>query len=566
MENHSDQSSRSKGGLPLDENGEPIRKKKRVPTDKNGEPIRRKKPPLDENGEPIRRRKPPVDENGEPIRRRRPLTDENGEPIRRRKPQADEIDEHIRPIRPRTQPHGDNIGPIRRRKPPVDENGEPIRRRRPPTDENGEPIRRRRPPTDENGEPIRRRRPPADEYGGHKRPVGKSRKRQGDKIMNSEEKTKKPNNHNQKKRPKENSEKNSSRGCLFPIFLLLICVVIFVASFTILAGFMSEHSFDDLLAMAKGEAIVESETEETTDNSSYIDSSSLLSQVENQLYNSEREGVISQISLGSNTMTVYDTGNKSTVLLNFNNSTEFKDENGSTISITKINEGDPVIFVYDEDKKLLSLQLNPDAEEITSLAVTVNTSRKLITIGSDVFKYNDNTVFRYNDGVLNPKDITEYDIVTVKAVGYDAWGVIMEKSHGILKFTNYEIIPDAAYSVDEGGFNTIPEEGFIYLTEGVHTVTVQSSGISDYVSKLVIKADEEAELNLAAVQFLRGSLVVDTSTTGAALYVDGVQKSIRNPMFLNYGSHKVTLTKQGKSTTEYVNINKEHTEIYMNVK
>ncbi|MCD8089042.1 MAG: hypothetical protein LUD81_00155 [Clostridiales bacterium] len=382
--------------------------------------------------------------------------------------------------------------------------------------------------------------------------------------MNSEGKTKKPNNHNHGKKPKEDVERRSSGGCVFPVFLLLICVFIFVASFTILTGFMSEHSFDDLLSMIKGEGIVEEEIEDTTEDTDYIDSSSLLSQAENQLYNTERQGVISQISLGSNTMTVYDTENKSSVLLNFNNSTEFTDENGTKISITKIDEGDPIIFVYDENKKLLSLKLNPDAEEITSLAVTVNTSRKLITSGNDVFKYNDHTVFRYNDSVLNPKDITEYDVITIKAVGYDAWGIIMEKSHGTLKFTNYENIPDATFSVDEGGFNKFPEDSVIYLTEGVHTITVQSPGISDYTSKLVIKAGAEEELNLASVQFLRGSLIVDTSATGAALYVDGVQRSIRNPMFLNYGSHKLTLSKQGQSVTKYITIDKEQTETTIN--
>ncbi|MCD7904194.1 MAG: hypothetical protein LUG24_01130, partial [Clostridiales bacterium] len=467
--------------------------------------------------------------------------------------------------RKKRPPVDEKVEPVRKKRPPADENGQPVRKKRPPAEGERRPVKRKRPPEDYGGETVRRRRKAEDEYYEpvrRKRTSGNGRKKQGARIMDGENKNKKPNNHNRE--PEEKYENNSSRGCLFPIFLLLVCVIIFVGSFTIFASFMSDHSFNDLLSFIKGEEIVEDDTEETTENSNYIDSNSLLNKAENGLYNTERTGVISQFSLGTNTMKIYDIENKSSVTLSFNNQTELKDENGSEITITKIKEGDTVVFIYDEDRTLLSIQLNPDAEELTSLAVTVNTSRKLITIGNDVFKYNNNTVFRYNGSVLSPSDITEYDIITVKAIDYDAWGVIMEKCHGTLKFTNYENITDAAYSVDEGSFTEIPEDGLLYLTEGVHTITVQSPSISDYTGKFVIKANTEAEINLANVQFLRGSLIVDTAATEAALYVDGVQKSLRNPMFLDYGSHRLTLTKYGESVTKYITIDKEHTETSIN--
>ncbi len=371
----------------------------------------------------------------------------------------------------------------------------------------------------------------------------------------------KPNNKGSKH--SERDEGSSSRGCMFPIFLILICVAVFVASFSIFVGFMQYHSFDDLVSLIKGEEIVESETEETTEGSDYIDTDKLISSAGDQLYNTERSGVISQISLGANNIKIYDIENEAAVLLNFDADTAFSDEYGHTITASKLNEGDMIIFVYNQDKQLLSLKINPDAEEYTSLAVKVNTKRKFITIDTDLFRYTKDTVFRYKDSVLSPSEITEYDVITIKAVENDARAVIMEKSHGTIKFTNYENISDLVCSVDQGDFNKIPESGELNLVEGIHTITVSSPSISDYTKEFIVKAGSEDEMNLSAVQPLRGSLIVDTPVTGAALYVDGIQRSLRNPMFLDYGSHKLTLAKGSDSVTKYVDINKEETEFYI---
>ncbi|MCC8097394.1 MAG: hypothetical protein LIO44_02305 [Eubacterium sp.] len=598
MENPNAQSSLPGSSPPLDKKAEPVnRRRKRVPVDENGMPIKRKKISdgeieetvknnealPEESGTPAKRKKA-AEGGGEPVKRKRPPTDgeqvsQAGGRVRRKRPHveiadtADSADEGERKVR-RKQPQtdkssepekhkqpaiDDDSGRTRRRRTAKAENSEALRRKRPHVDttdadehnELSEPVRRRRPSAGESSAPVRRRRPPADEY---------ERKPWRNRIMNEDaNKNTKPNNPNSSS---EEKERNTSRGCLFPVLLILICIAVFVGSFTVLAGFMSDHSFNDLVSILKGEEISEDETEATTEESNYINADELLDHAENQLYNTERDGVVSQISLGSNTMKIYDTENKTSVIVNFSNSTKMTDENGSDITITKVNEGDPIIFVYDEDKNLLSLQLHPDAEELTSLAVSVNTNRKLITIGSDVFKYNSNTVFRYKDGVLSPKDITEYDVITIKALDYDAWGVIMEKSHGTLTFVNYENISGATYSVDEGSFNKFPEDSVIYLTEGVHTITVKGNSISDYTSKVIIKANSETELSLAGTQLLRGSLIVDSTESGAALYVDGVQKSLRNPMFLDYGTHKLSLkTSYGNTITKTITIDQEETEI-----
>ncbi|MCD8238002.1 MAG: hypothetical protein LUC92_01505 [Clostridiales bacterium] len=508
--------------------------------DENGEPIKRRKPPLDENGEPVRRKRPPLDENGEPIKRRKPPTDENGEPIRRKRP-------------------------------PLDENGEPIRRKRPPSDENGEPTRRKKPTTDDSIAPVIHRRPLSTDKKKkqvklEKRQVPRKqqKRRQGDsRFMENKDVKNSPKPNKKDSKHSERDKRSSSRGCMFPIFLILICVAVFVASFSIFVGFMQYHSFDDLVSLIKGEEIVESETEETTEDADYINTDKLISSASDSLYNTERSGVISQISLGANNIKIYDIENEAAVLLNFDSDTAFSDEYGHTITASKLNEGDMIVFVYNQDKKLLSLKINPDAEEYTSLAVKVNTKRKLITIDTDLFRYDKNTVFRYKDSVLSPSEITEYDVITIKAIENDAWAVIMEKSHGTIKFTNYENISDLVYSVDQGDFNKIPESGELNLVEGIHTITVSSPSISDYTKEFIVKPGSEDEMNLSAVQPLRGSLIVDTPVTGAALYVDGIQRSLRNPMFLDYGSHKLTLAKGSSSVTKYVDINKEETEFYI---
>ena len=334
--------------------------------------------------------------------------------------------------------------------------------------------------------------------------------------------------------------------------------------FTVLVGFMQNHSFNDLVSIAKGEGISEEATEEVSEDSNFIDTDNLLSRETEQLFNTERRGVISQISLGSNTMKIYDIESETSVLLSFNNSTEFTNENDIGITVNKIDEGDLVVFVYDENRVLQSVKLDPDAEEYTSLAVTVNSGRKMIKIGDNAFKYNENTVFRYKDKILSPSDITEFDIMTVKVIDYNAWSVVMERSHGTLKFVNIENIPGVTYSVDEGDFNTIPENREILLPEGLHNIMVQGPSISDYSSQFIIKEGTVSELNLSGVQVLRGSLIIDTYATGAALYVDGVQRDIGNPMFLNYGSHRVTLTRPDNSVTKNIDINKEQTYLSIN--
>ena len=520
------------------------------------ETVKRKRRPREAEGEPQQRKRRPPETEGEPQQRKRRPSETEGEPQRRR-----------------SRPPEAEGEPQRRRSRPPEAEGEPQQRKRRPPEAEGEPQRRKRRPPEIEGEPQRRKRRPPEGELRHKKettekvlsrgqaekeqqPPENIKKRRKDTMNGNGQHPKKP-NIDRYDEAEENGK--SARGCLFPVFLVLICLVVFVVSFAVLVIFMQDNSFSDLVSIIKGEEISADDNSEPATDENYIDTNNLFKKADEALYNTERNGVVSQISFGSNTIKIYDTDNESSVLLKFNSDTEILDENGLDISMSKVDEGDLIIFVCDENKTLLSLKENSDIEEATSLDVRINTSRKLITMGGNVYKYNDDTVFRYKDSVLSPRDITEFDVITVRAIDNKAWAVIMEKSHGTLKFTNYENISDVTFSVDGSEFTDIPKESTLNLTEGLHTITVQSPNCSDYTREFIIKKDTEAEMNLSSVQILRGSLIIDSSATGAALYVDGVERSFGNPMFLDYGSHKVTATRRGKTVSQYVTINKDET-------
>ncbi len=521
-----------KGRYPQHKNAAAERKR---PPEGEAPPQRKRRQPVEEEVRQ-RRRRPP--EDGE-IRqkRRRPPEDGEMQQRRRRPPEEEKVQQR------RHRPPDD--GEVRRRspKPSEDHEAPDIRRRKSGTTQHtyseknaalsAQAEKRRRPP---DGDDIRKRR--KNTMNGNGKP---SKKHNIDRFDEAEE------------------SRKTSRGCLFPVFLMLICLVVFLVSFAVFVSFMQEHSVSDLINIIRGEEVSADSESEPATNEDYVDTNNLFKKTEESLYNTERNGVVSQISLGSNTIKIYDTDNESSVLLSFDSNTEVSDENGLDISISKVNEGDLIIFTCDENKNLLTLKENSDVGEYTSLDVRVNTARKLITISDNVYKYNNNTVFRYKDSVISPKDITEFDVITVKAIDNKAWSVIMEKSHGRLKFTNYENISNVTYSVDGSEFIDIPESSTINLTEGLHTITVQSPSCSDFTKEFIIKKDTEAEMNLSSVQISRGSLIVDTTATGAALYVDGVERSFGNPMFLDYGSHKVTATRRDKTVSQYITINKEQT-------
>ncbi len=398
-------------------------------------------------------------------------------------------------------------------------------------------------------------------------PESQIRKR-GKKIMNGNKpvKDEKLNNLNNTENDSKGYEVDSSRGCLFPIFLVLICVVIFVVSFTVFISYMSNHSVNDIISYIKGEPVAEEEAEATSD-SGYVDTKNLFKKSDEELYNTERTGVVHLISLASNTIDIYDVEREESVQLSFNNDTRFLDEDGNSISVSKIDLGDSVIFVYNEEKKLTSFKLTKAPEETTSLGAEISLKghSKNIKLEDKTYVINDNTMFLYKNGKLSPSAITKFDLMTVRGSVIDgrstAWVVIMEKAHGTLELKEHESLSDPQYSVDGEDFEKVPYNGKLYLTEGVHTIIIKSPECKDYEKQVIIKRGVVEEMNLSLMQVMKGSVVFDTTATDAALYVDGIKTDTDNPIFLEYGTHELTFRGRGRTVSKYIEINKEKTNI-----
>ena len=126
--------------------------------------------------------------------------------------------------------------------------------------------------------------------------------------------------------------------------------------------------------------------------------------------------------------------------LSFDGTTGLYDKYKESISLEQIKKGDIVDITFLKNKKhLTTMQLSPQAWRYDNVErYEVNTVRREVSIGSEIYKLTDNTQYLSGGRSIELMDLNAADILSFQGIGNNILSVNVEKGHGYLRLVNDE--------------------------------------------------------------------------------------------------------------------------------
>lgn len=248
--------------------------------------------------------------------------------------------------------------------------------------------------------------------------------------------------------------------------------------------------------------------------------------------------------------------------LTYDGTTSIYDKYGETISMTQIQEGDVVSLTFLKGKKKLSsISISKDAWKLTDLSkYSIDDRNRHILVADDVYKYSDDTVIVSAGEPAEIMDINAADVLEIKGVGHNIYSIVVAKGHGYLRLKNDEYFVGGWIEIGQALIQEIKEDMLFVVPEGSYQVSVSNKG-SGGVKKVQILRDQETELDIGDLkgeEVRQGTVLFTVSPEDAAIYIDGEQADISEPVLLEYGIHQMMAKADGYDTiTQYIKVGQE---------
>jgi len=279
-------------------------------------------------------------------------------------------------------------------------------------------------------------------------------------------------------------------------------------------------------------------------------------------YDSADRAVVVEIDKDAGTITFLNLDVSMTYTLNIAGTSTLYDKFGEGITLDQIVPGDvaDVTFLKSQ-KRLNSLTLSPEAFCYENASrYSIDDIRNDVTIGDDVFKLTENTLFFSEGRQMERMDLNEVDILTFKGVGSSILSVTVAQGHGYLNLENDESFVGGFIEVGQTQIHRITEDMLLTVPEGDYEIHISHNGSSG-VKYASIERGEEVTLDIGDIEVVQpkyGQVIFSLSPTNTSLYIDGNLIDASVPVSLEYGIHQIIARADNyKSITTYMKVGQE---------
>lgn len=285
------------------------------------------------------------------------------------------------------------------------------------------------------------------------------------------------------------------------------------------------------------------------------------------MYDSADTALIKKLNEKEKKITFYNLVKGRSYTLTYDGTTKLHDKYGSSLSMKQLAEGDIVEITFLKEKKTLaSLQKSDDCfvlENIEKFSINEKTGE--ITVGSDVYKYEDDLLVVSNGKQAEIMDINESDTLRIQGMDHTVYSIAIDKGHGYLRLKNDEYFWGGWIEVGQRIIRPIEEDMLLVVPEGKYDVLLSTNGVSA-TKKVTIKRDKETELDIGDLKKedlqKYGTLLFAVTPDTATIYIDGEQVDISAPVEVEYGIHQMMAKAEEYQTViQYIKVGQESATI-----
>lgn len=239
-------------------------------------------------------------------------------------------------------------------------------------------------------------------------------------------------------------------------------------------------------------------------------------------------------------------------VLSYNGGTDVRNMYDEVVSMGQMDEGEIVDITFDPDKKKAkTIYGNKEAfrsNNVRGLKATKSSST--ITFGSAQYFYTDTLVVLSSGRQLDPSEIMNRDIVTVRGINNKIYSISIDKGHGYLSLTGTGAFIGGVVEIGRDFLYTVSENMTVVVPEGEYTVTMSNNGTE--ASKLVYVA-KDMTMTLDFGEYRQpvnktGTVEFQILPKDADLFIEGEKQDYSSPIMLEYGTYIINLVSDDYPT------------------
>ena len=294
--------------------------------------------------------------------------------------------------------------------------------------------------------------------------------------------------------------------------------------------------------------------------------------VSDKRYNKEDIVIVTDIDTANSKITVRKLEESAEFVLSYNGGTVVKSKYDNQLMMEQITPGEIARIGYvSGTHKLIELQEYDAAFENTmATRWMVDYDKKLITIGSETYSYDDNLYIESNDKNIDIREISGIDELTVRGIDNKIYSVCVTKGHGFVKLTNTANYVGGVIEIGDRLTTIIVEDMILAAPEGTFDLTATINGVGGSKEIQVIRGQETVvslgSFEQAVTRYGTVKLNVLPEDAEATLTVDGVEMDYSELLSIAYGKHTLKLTSNNYDAfTKEVTISSVYTTINVNM-
>ncbi len=258
--------------------------------------------------------------------------------------------------------------------------------------------------------------------------------------------------------------------------------------------------------------------------------------------------------------------------VNYNGGTKIKSKYGNDIILEKVEVGTVVEAHYIEGtQKLVEMLVSDEAWENTvATKIDVDYDRRILTIGSTNYSYDDNLFIYSNGKELDIRELSGIDELTVRGYGTKALSVVVNKGHGYVRLINDNNYVDGMIEIGDSIITVLRDDMIIAVPEGEHKLVVSKNGVGGEKDITVTRGLETvvslAEFEQPVKRVGSVNFIINPADAGALLYIDNVLTEYKDLVTLTYGKHSLIVTSDEYETyMKTITISSAYSTININI-
>lgn len=266
-------------------------------------------------------------------------------------------------------------------------------------------------------------------------------------------------------------------------------------------------------------------------------------------YDTKLTGVIKEIDLERNNITLYDIDKKRDITFSYSGGTDIKDRYEKRLTMDQMEIGQIVdAYYYNTSKKMTLMNINKDSWDYSNIdRYTMEKTNSIIQLGDRKYQYDENLIISSGSELIDTIDLNQKDQLLVRGIDNKIYSVSVTKGHGYIRLKNYNDFIGGTIEVGYGIIVPIVDNMLIVAREGSYRVRLENGDLTAEKNVTLLR-DEEITLDMSQYHKKEpevGYVNFQIDPKGADLYINGKLKEYEDPVKLNYGKYDIKVTMTG---------------------